>query len=379
VVGASRLEPLSRQPGGTAAAAEPVAVVKVIGVGGGGGNALNRMIAAGVRGVEFVALNTDAQALAKSGASVRLQIGPRLTGGLGAGSDPEVGRQAAEDQRGELEELCRDADVVVVTAGEGGGTGTGAAPVLAGVARGLGALTLAVVTRPFGFEGRRRATQAEVGVQRLQACVDTLVVVANDRLLKLSDGATSLVDAFGLADDALSQGVRGITEILTQVGVMNIGAADVLRVLRNAGRAHLGVGTASGHDRARQAARAAITSPLLETSITGAQALVCNIAGPADLELLEVYEIADLIAQHTPSDTDLAYGALIDPSLAKHCRVTVIAAGIDEPTRHPAPEHRPSGPVLSRQHTPAEPHDDQRRDLGDLGDLGDLDVPDFLR
>ena len=239
-------EALTRPSGAGAAPGEPVAVVKVIGVGGGGGNALNRMIATGVSGVEFVALNTDAQALATSDAPERLQLGRHRTGGLGAGADPEVGRQAAEENRGELEELCRDTDVVVLTVGEGGGTGTGAAPVLATVARGRGALTVAVVTRPFGFEGRRRAAQAELGVARLQACVDTLVVVANDRLLALADPATSLLGAFGLADETLSQGVRAIAEIITRAGVMNIGAADVLRVLRNAGRAHLGIGMALG-------------------------------------------------------------------------------------------------------------------------------------
>ena len=363
---------LSHPSRGDPGPAKPVAVVKVIGVGGGGGNALNRMIDAGVGGVEFAVLNTDAQALASSSAAVRLQIGRRLTGGLGAGSDPEVGRQAAEDHRGELEELCRDADVVVLTAGEGGGTGTGAAPVLASVARGLGALTLAVVTRPFGFEGRRRATQAELGLARLQDCVDTLVVVANDRLVALAEPATSLADAFALADEALSHGVRGITEILTRGGVLNIGGADVLRVLRNAGRAHLGVGTAAGHDRARQAASAAITSPLLETSVAGARALVCNIAGTADLGLLEVYEVADLITQHTGPDTDLVFGALIDAALGASCRVTVIAAGIDPATQHDAPpQHRPASTSQSRRYPPTPTRDDQPK--------GDPDVPDFLR
>ncbi len=355
--------------GGSGAAvlrAEPGAVIKVIGVGGGGGNALNRIIDAGVRGVEFAALNTDAQALARSSAPVRLHIGGRLTRGLGAGSDPEVGRQAAEEHRGELEELCRGADVVVLTAGEGGGTGTGAAPVLASVARERGALALAVVTRPFGFEGRRRAAQAEAGVQRLEACVDTLVVVANDRLLAIAGPATSLAEAFELADEALSQGVRGITEILSRAGILNIGGADVLRVLRNAGRAHLGVGTASGFDRARQAAQAAITSPLLETSIAGARALVCNIAGAADLGLLEVYEVADFIAQHIGADTDRVFGALVDPSLGAQCRVTVIAAGIPTPTEHRGPAET----VVARQRAPTPTREDQLR--------GDVDVPDFL-
>ena len=227
------------------------------------------------------------------------------------------------------------------------------------------------MTRPFGFEGRRRATQAEAGVARLQGCVDTLVVVANDRLLALADPATSLVDAFGLADEALSQGVRGIIEIVTQAGVMNVGAANVLRVLRNAGRAHLGVGIAAGHDRARQAARAATTSPLLETDITGAHALVCNIAGPAGLGLLEVYEVADFIDQHTQSDTDLVFGTLIDPSLGNRCRVTVIAAGIDTPTRPPRQARQPALP--SRQHTPAPTTDERHHHQADL------DIPDFLR
>jgi cell division protein FtsZ len=350
--------------------AAPVAVIRVIGVGGGGGNALNRMIDAGVRGAEFAALNTDAQALARSRAAARLQIGGRLTRGFGAGSDPEIGRQAAEDHRTELEEMCRGAEVVVLTAGEGGGTGTGAAPVLASIARGLGALTLAVVTQPFGFEGRRRATQAAAGVQRLQECVDTLVVVANDRLLAIAEPATTFADAFTLADEALSQGVRGIAEILSRAGILNIGGADVLRVLRNAGRAHLGVGTASGHDRARQAAQAAITSPLLETSITSARALVCNIAGASDLGLLELYDVADFVGQQIGPDTDRVFGAAIDPSLGTQCRVTVIATGIDAPNRHSPHQRAPTRPTAARQRAPTDTDENQAP--------SDLDLPDFL-
>src|SRR2546429_6847416 len=265
-----------------------LAVIKVVGIGGGGCNAVNRMVDAGLKGVEFIAINTDAQALLQSDADVKLDIGRTLTRGLGAGSDPELGRQAAEDHRDEIEEVLKGADMVFVTAGEGGGTGTGGAPVVAEVARGIGALTIAIVTRPFSFEGRRRAVQAEVGVQALREKVDTLIIVPNDRPLDVADDKTSMLSAFRMADDVLLHGVQGITDLITTPGLINTDFADVRMIMQNAGSALMGIGYASGDGRAVNAARAAISSPMLEASVEGARGMLLNVSGPSDLGLFEV-------------------------------------------------------------------------------------------
>ncbi|MDP6281596.1 MAG: cell division protein FtsZ, partial [Acidimicrobiales bacterium] len=272
-----------------------LAVIKVIGIGGGGVNAINRMIDAGLRGVEFIAINTDAQALLMSDADVKLDIGRELTKGLGAGADPELGRQAAEEHRSDIQEALEGADMVFITAGEGGGTGTGAAPVVAEVAKAVGALTIGVVTRPFGFEGRRRAVQAEHGIVQLKDKVDTQIVIPNDRLLSISDEATPLLEAFQLADEVLLHGVQGITSLITTPGLINTDFADVKTVMEDAGSALMGVGQATGESRALNAARKAISSTLLEASIEGARGILLNISGPSDLGLFEVNEAAEVI------------------------------------------------------------------------------------
>ncbi|MGH8933242.1 MAG: cell division protein FtsZ [Egibacteraceae bacterium] len=304
-----------------------LAVIKVVGIGGGGVNAVNRMIEAGLKGVEFIAINTDAQALLMSDADVKLDVGRELTRGLGAGSNPEVGRQAAEEHRDELEEALKGADLVFVTAGEGGGTGTGGAPIAAHIAKQLGALTIGVVTRPFKFEGRRRSTQAEEGVERLRAEVDTLIVIPNDRLLEISDPDTSVLEAFRLADDVLLQGVQGITDLITTPGLINTDFADVSTVMRDAGSALMGIGKARGENRALEAARMAISSPLLEASIEGARGVLLTIAGGSDLGLYEVNEAAEIISAAADPDANIIFGAVIDDSLGDEVKVTVIAAG----------------------------------------------------
>ena len=310
-----------------------LAVIKVVGIGGGGVNAANRMIEAGLKGVEFVAVNTDAQALLMSEADVKLDIGRETTRGLGSGSDPEIGRRASEEHRTEIEEILKGADMVFVTAGEGGGTGTGGAPVVAAVARELGALTIGVVTRPFSFEGRHRATQAESGIQELKAAVDTLIIVPNDRLLQISDEETSMLDAFRMADQVLYQGVEGITALITTPGLINLDFADVRTVLHDAGSALMGVGSAAGENRAEDAARNAISSPLLEASIEGAKGLLLSIGGGSDLTLHEVNRAAEAITRAAHPDANIIFGAVIDDALADEVRVTVIAAGFDrEPT-----------------------------------------------
>ncbi len=306
-----------------------LAVIKVVGVGGGGVNAVNRMIDAGLKGVEFVAVNTDAQALLMSDADIKLDIGRELTRGLGAGSDPEVGRQAAEDHRDEIETALSGADMVFITAGKGGGTGTGAAPVIAEVARGVGALTIGVVTRPFGFEGRRRAVQAEQGIQRLKENVDTQIVIPNDRLLTVSDENTSVLNAFKMADEVLLQGVQGITDLITTPGLINTDFADVKMIMSDAGSALMGIGYASGEGRALAAARAAISSPLLEASIEGARGILLNISGGSDLGLFEVNEAAEVIHGVAHPDANIIFGAVIDDEMGDDVRVTVIAAGFE--------------------------------------------------
>ena len=306
-----------------------LAVIKVIGVGGGGVNAVDRMIEAGLRGVEFVAVNTDAQALLMSSAEVKLDIGRELTRGLGAGSDPEVGAQAATDHRKDIEEALSGADMVFITAGEGGGTGTGAAPVIAEISKSLGALTIAVVTRPFGFEGRRRSVQAEGGIQALRDKVDTQIVIPNDRLLTISDDHTSVVDAFRKADEVLLHGVQGITDLITTPGLINTDFADVRMVMHDAGSALMGVGISSGEGRAASAARKAIASPLLEASIEGARGILLSISGGPDLGIFEVNEAAEIVQGVAHPDANIIFGTVVDDSMGDYIRVTVIAAGFD--------------------------------------------------
>jgi cell division protein FtsZ len=307
-----------------------LAVIKVVGIGGGGVNAVNRMIEEGLRGVEFIAINTDAQALLMSDADVKLDVGRELTRGLGAGANPDIGAKAAEDHREEIEEVIKGADMVFVTAGEGGGTGTGGAPVVASIARSLGALTIGVVTRPFGFEGKRRAAQADSGIERLRAEVDTLIVIPNDRLLSISDRHVSVLDAFKAADQVLLSGVQGITDLITTPGLINLDFADVKSVMSGAGSALMGIGTARGDDRAVAAAEAAISSPLLEASIDGAHGVLLSIQGGSDLGLFEINEAAQLVANSAAPDANIIFGAVIDDALGDEVRVTVIAAGFDE-------------------------------------------------
>ena len=307
-----------------------LAVIKVVGIGGGGVNAVNRMIEEGLRGVEFIAINTDAQALLMSDADVKLDVGRELTRGLGAGANPDIGAKAAEDHREEIEEVIKGADMVFVTAGEGGGTGTGGAPVVASIARSLGALTIGVVTRPFGFEGKRRAAQADSGIERLRAEVDTLIVIPNDRLLSISDRHVSVLEAFKAADQVLLSGVQGITDLITTPGLINLDFADVKSVMSGAGSALMGIGTARGDDRAVAAAEAAISSPLLEASIDGAHGVLLSIQGGSDLGLFEINEAAQLVANSAAPDANIIFGAVIDDALGDEVRVTVIAAGFDE-------------------------------------------------
>jgi cell division protein FtsZ len=308
-----------------------LAVIKVVGIGGGGVNAVNRMIEEGLRGVEFIAINTDAQALLMSDADVKLDVGRELTRGLGAGANPDIGAKAAEDHREEIEEVLKGADMVFVTAGEGGGTGTGGAPVVASVARSLGALTIGVVTRPFGFEGKRRAGQADTGIARLRSEVDTLIVIPNDRLLSISDRHVSVLDAFKAADQVLLSGVQGITDLITTPGLINLDFADVKSVMSGAGSALMGIGSARGDDRSVAAAEAAISSPLLEASIDGAHGVLLSIQGGSDLGLFEINEAAQLVSNSAAPDANIIFGAVIDDALGDEVRVTVIAAGFDEP------------------------------------------------
>jgi cell division protein FtsZ len=307
-----------------------LAVIKVIGIGGGGVNAVNRMIEAGLRGVEFIAVNTDAQTLLMSDAEVKLDIGRETTRGLGAGSDPEVGRTASHEHADEIEEILKGADMVFITAGEGGGTGTGGAPVIAEIAKGLGALTIGVVTRPFGFEGRKRATQADLGITDLKKAVDTLIVVPNDRLLQVSDPNTPMVEAFRMADQVLFQGVDGITSLITTPGLINLDFADVKSVMTGAGSALMGIGHGTGETRAVDAAKSAISSPLLESSIDGAKGVLLSIAGPTDLSLHEVNAAADHITRVAHPDANIIFGAVVDDALGEEVRVTVVAAGFDK-------------------------------------------------
>ena len=357
-----------------------LAVIKVIGVGGGGCNAVNRMIDAGLKGVEFISVNTDAQSLLMSDADVKLDIGREITRGLGAGSDPEIGRQAADDHRDEIEEVLKGSDMVFITLGEGGGTGTGAGPVVAEVAKAAGALTIGIATRPFSFEGRRRGVQAENGIQKMREKVDTLIVIPNDRLLTVADERTSMLNAFKTCDEVLLQGVQGITDLITTPGLINTDFADVRMIMSNAGSALMGIGYASGDGRAVNAARAAISSPMLEASVEGARGMLLNVSGPSDLGLFEVNEAAEIVAKAAHPDANIIFGAVIDDSLGDEVRITVIAAGFD---RYDG-EKRPSRGLTSLGL-------DDDDDLGngidfsmhrdsESGDGDDqFDVPEFLR
>jgi cell division protein FtsZ len=353
-----------------------VTTIKVVGVGGGGTNAVNRMVDVGIRGVEFIAVNTDAQALQTCDADVKIHFGQEITHGLGGGADPEVGRQAMELSRDQIKQALRGADMVFVTAGEGGGTGTGAAPVVAGVARELGALTVGIVTRPFGFEGRKRAAQAELGIEDLRGVADTVVVIPNDRLLHVVDRNTTIVDAFRYADDILRQGVQGICDLITVPGLINLDFADVRTIMKDAGSALMGIGSAKGETRAADAARAAISSPLLETSIAGAEGILLNITGGNDLSLFEVNEAAGEIAEAAADDANIIFGAVVDEKLEGQMVVTVIATGFSGVARRaPEPPPRPSreraGSGDQSLGTPFEPPP--------AFDEGDLDIPPFIR
>lgn len=351
----------------------PYANIKVVGVGGGGQNAVNRMIEAELRGVEFIAINTDAQALALSNAPRKIQIGEKLTKGLGAGSIPEIGQKAAEESRDLIREALEGADMVFITAGMGGGTGTGGAPVVAEIAREVAALTVAVVTRPFSFEGRRRMRQAEEGIANLRQKVDTLIVIPNDRLLQVVDKKTSIVDAFRLADDVLRQGVQGISDLITVPGLINLDFADVRTIMANAGSALMGIGRAGGsEDRAVKAARAAISSPLLEASIQGAKGVLLNITGSSNLGLFEVNEAAQVVIEAADPEANVIFGAVIDESLQDEVKVTVIATGFSP---EPREDHRPA----AAQARPAGAgREDRSLEIRPLVH-NDLDIPPFLR
>ncbi|GAB3633733.1 cell division protein FtsZ [Microbacterium sp. AGC85] len=377
-----------------------LAVIKVVGVGGGGVNAVNRMIDLGLRGVEFIAVNTDAQALLMSDADVKLDVGRELTRGLGAGADPEVGRRAAEDHAEEIEQALTGADMVFVTAGEGGGTGTGGAPVVARIAKSIGALTIGVVTKPFSFEGRRRQSQAEAGVSKLKEEVDTLIVVPNDRLLEISDRGISMIEAFATADQVLLAGVQGITDLITTPGLINLDFADVKSVMQGAGSALMGIGSARGADRAIKAAELAVESPLLEASIEGAHGVLLSIQGGSNLGIFEIHDAADLVKEAAHPEANIIFGTVIDDTLGDEVRVTVIAAGFDggEPslrldpmvvsrpaadtlpevslsddTEAPAAEQRPS--EAPQQPAPRIPATSLEPAFAD----DDIDIPEFLK
>ena len=354
-----------------------LALIKVVGIGGGGVNAVNRMIDAGLKGVEFIAINTDAQALLMSDAEQKLDIGRDITRGLGAGANPDLGRQAADSNREEIEEMLKGADMVFITAGKGGGTGTGAAPVVAEIAKSLGALTIGVVTRPFSFEGRRRSSVAEQGIMTLKERLDTLIVIPNDRLLQVCDETTSVLEAFRMADEVLLHGVQGITDLITTPGLINLDFADVKTIMTNAGSALMGIGTARGENRALEAARNAISSPLLEASIDGAQGVLLSIAGGSDLGLQEVHEAADIITKAAHPDATIIFGAVIDDQLGDEVRITVIASGFEKMVAVDEDVFQfPREPEAETAPPPVEPtyvFD------ADSEEEEDLDIPSFLR
>jgi cell division protein FtsZ len=353
-----------------------LAVIKVVGVGGGGTNAVNRMVDAGLRGVEFIAANTDAQALAMCDADIKLNIGHELTKGLGAGADPDVGQGAAAESRDDIKEALKGADMVFVTAGEGGGTGTGAAPVIAEIAKNeIGALTVGVVTRPFEFEGAQRAAQAEEGIARLREQVDTLIVIPNERLLSLVERRTSIVDAFREADNVLRQGVQGITDLITIPGLINLDFADVRTVMSDAGTALIGIGNGSSENRAVEAAKVAISSPLLEESVEGAAGILLNITGGKDLGLFEVNEAAEIVQSAADSNANIIFGAVIDDSLTEEVRVTVIATGFAHLGTRPSTAR---DAVRQRRRDRDVTLDDRQRSSLEISD-DDIDIPSFLR
>ncbi len=374
-----------------------LAVIKVVGVGGGGVNAVNRMIEAGLKGVEFIAINTDAQQLIMSDADVKLDIGRKLTRGLGAGAAPEIGRQAALDHSEEIEEMLRGADMVFVTAGEGGGTGTGGAPIVAKIAKDLGALTVGVVTKPFTFEGKRRTAQADEGIANLRDEVDTLIVIPNDRLLAISDRSISQIEAFRSADQVLLSGVQGITDLITTPGLINLDFADVKSVMAGAGSALMGIGSARGEARATRAAELAISSPLLEASIDGAHGVLLSIAGGSDIGLFELSEAAELVAQSAHPDANIIFGTVIDDALGDEVRVTVIAAGfeggipkrVSVPVIDAASLSGNANPIASNdplvvalEHSDGEDKSSSTRRRITFEDLvaeDDIDIPDFMR
>jgi cell division protein FtsZ len=344
------IRPTPVEEAGTVDTSSYLAVIKVVGVGGGGTNAVNRMIDAGVRGVEFIAVNTDAQALSMCDADTKIHIGSNITKGLGAGADPKVGRDAAEESREELKEAVRGADMVFVTVGEGGGTGTGAGPVIAQIAREQGALTVGVVTKPFTFEGRPRMRRAEEGIDNLKKQVDSVIVIPNDRLIEVVERRTSIIEAFRMADDVLRQGVQGITDLITVPGLINLDFADVRSIMQEAGASLMGIGTASGENRASEAAKAAISSPLLETTVAGATGVLLNITGGPDLGLFEIDEAAGIIRQAAHDDCNVIFGAVIDEACGDQLRVTVIATGFDAtPAEAPAPSRREREPLRVRE------------------------------
>jgi cell division protein FtsZ len=351
-----------------------LAVIKVVGVGGGGTNAVNRMVEAGLGGVEFIAVNTDAQALLMLDADMKVQIGSAATRGLGAGADPVVGRAAADESRDELKEALKGADMVFVTAGEGGGTGTGGAPIVAEIARDIGALTVGVVTRPFSFEGRRRGDQAESGIQELAERVDTLIVIENDRLLQVVERQTSIVEAFRIADDILRQGVQGITDLITVPGLVNLDFADVRTIMRDAGSALMGIGVASGENRAGEAARAAVSSPLLEASIEGATGVLLNITGPPEMGLFEVNEAAEVVTGAADQNANVIFGAVIDDKHGDEVRVTVIATGFGTPRLRRRRLETTTEPVE------AERRPREREPVGErVTSAEEIEIPSFLR
>ena len=369
-----------------------LAVIKVVGIGGGGVNAVNRMIDVGLKGVEFIAINTDAQHLLMSDADVKLDIGKKLTKGLGAGASPELGTQAALDHVEDIEEVLRGADMVFITAGEGGGTGTGGAPIVAKIAKDLGALTVGVVTRPFSFEGKRRSAQADEGIEKLRSEVDTLIVIPNDRLLSISDRSISALEAFKTADQVLLSGVQGITDLITTPGLINLDFADVKSVMSGAGSALMGIGSARGEARSIRAAELAISSPLLEASIDGAHGVLLSIAGGSDLGLFEISEAAELVAKCAHPDANIIYGTVIDDALGDEVRVTVIAAGFDggapkkmampvinsatvSGNANPIPSNDPLAVALGTQ------DDKPRRRITfqELVNEDEIDIPDFMK
>ncbi len=375
---------------------EQLATIKVIGVGGGGNNAVNRMIEHGVQGVEFISVNTDAQALNLSKAEIKMQIGGKLTRGLGAGANPEVGKKAADESKEQIEEALRGADMVFVTAGMGGGTGTGAAPVIAQIAKDLGALTVGVVTRPFTFEGRKRATQAQGGIASMKEAVDTLIVIPNDRLLEIVDKSTPMLEAFREADNVLRQGVQGISDLIAVPGLINLDFADVKTIMSDKGSALMGIGISSGENRAAEAAKKAISSPLLETSIDGAQGVLLNITGGTNLSLFEVQEAADIVATASDQEVNMIFGSVINENLKDEIVVTVIATGFSEseaPLRQasrpsfgqqqPRTQVAPSQPSIKRevkQELPEQPVRNSNSNSNSNHQADEaLDIPTFLR